>query len=184
MDKKTQKYLFSVARNAIAEKLDLKIEKLERPKDDVLSEKRGVFVTLEIERNLRGCIGNIEAVYELEEGVRQNAVNAAFDDPRFPSLSKEEFPELEIEISILTVPKRLEYKNSEDLLKKLTPLKDGVILREGPYGATYLPQVWEQLRDKEAFLGSLCRKAGLEFDEWKDGLLEVYTYQAEVFKEL
>lgn len=184
MDKKTQKYLFSVARNAIAEKLDLKIEKLERPKDDVLSEKRGVFVTLEIERNLRGCIGNIEAVYELEEGVRQNAVNAAFDDPRFPSLSKEEFPELEIEISILTVPKRLEYKNIDDLFKKLTPLKDGVILRKGFYGATYLPQVWEQLRDKEAFLGSLCRKAGLEFDEWKDGLLEVYTYQAEVFKEL
>lgn len=183
MDRKTQKYLLSVARNAIAERLDLKTEKLERPKDDVLLKKRGVFVTLEIEGSLRGCIGNIEAVYELEDGVRENAVNAAFDDPRFPSLSKEEFSELEIEISILTVPKRLEYKNIDDFLEKLTPLKDGVILRKGPYGATYLPQVWEQIRDKEVFLSSLCQKAGLEFNEWRDGLLEVYTYQAEVFQE-
>lgn len=179
-----QKYLLETARNSIAEKLGLGTKDTIPPKHAaILKEKRGVFVSLHIDHQLRGCIGNIQPVYELEDGIKENARNAAFEDPRFEPLSKEEFDGIEIEISVLTVPKVLKYSDAEDLLRKLTPLKDGVIIRKGPYCATYLPQVWEQVPDKEMFLSSLCQKAGLEFDEWKDGLLEVSTYQAEVFKE-
>lgn len=182
MDEVIQKYLLTVARNAIAEELGLEIKEIERPNAEILDEKRGVFVTLEEEGQLRGCIGNIMPVYPLEEAVRRNAVSAAFGDPRFAELSREEFGDVEIEISVLTVPKKLEYSGGEDLLEKLEPLKDGVVVRKGYYEATYLPQVWEKVSEKEAFLGSLCMKAGLPMDEWKKGDLEVLTYRVEMFK--
>ena len=192
MDKKIQKYLRGVAKRAIAEELGLKrmeergeeLAQLARPegKDaEILNEKRGVFVTLMIEGRLRGCIGNIKPVYPLEEGVRRNAVNAAFEDPRFAPLSREEFEKIEIEISVLSVPKKLEYLDSSDLLEKLRPDIDGVVIKKGFNEATYLPQVWEQVPGKEQFLGSLCMKAGLPADEWESGELKVFTYQAAVF---
>lgn len=186
MDKEIQKYLLRLARNSIATELELAEEKNERPKipeTEVLNEKRGVFVTLEIDGRLRGCIGNIMPVYRLEDAVKQNAFHAAFEDPRFQLLDVEEFKDVEIEISVLSVPKKLEYKNAGDLLEKLTPLQDGVVIKKGYYDATYLPQVWEDLNDKKQFLSSLCVKAGLPRDGWQNGDLEVLTYQAEVFKE-
>ncbi|MFA6992412.1 MAG: AmmeMemoRadiSam system protein A [Candidatus Gracilibacteria bacterium] len=184
MGKEIKKYLLKLARKTIADKLDLEFELDEaRPTDSVLNEKRGVFVTLELNHNLRGCIGNISPVYTLEDGVKRNAINAAFHDPRFTPLTQLEFDEIEIEISVLTVPKKLDYKNSDDLKEKLIPLKDGVIIKKGYYEATYLPQVWEDLADKDQFLSSLCMKAGLPPDEWQKGKLEVFTYQAEAFKE-
>ncbi len=185
MEKKIKDYLLGLARATIAEALS--IEGQDFPKKPAaeavaLSEKRGVFVTLEIFGQLRGCIGNISPVYPLEEAVRRNALNAAFDDPRFMPLAGEEFKDVEIEISVLTVPKKLKYGSVEELLKKLQPLKDGVILKKGYHEATYLPQVWEDLSDKEAFLSSLCTKAGMRSDEWRSVGVEVFTYQAEVFK--
>ena len=186
MNKELQKYLLELARNAIAAELELTKEKIERPKiseTELLNEKRGVFVTLEIDGSLRGCIGNIMPVYPLENAVKQNAVHAAFEDPRFQPLDFEEFKDVEIEISVLSVPKKLEYKNAEDLLKRLEPLRDGVVIKKGYYDATYLPQVWTDLADKKQFLSSLCMKAGLPQDEWQKGELEVLTYRAEVFKE-
>lgn len=185
-----KKYLFYLARKTIAEQFnisekefDQKSGKVERPSEKILEEKRGVFVTLEILGSLRGCIGNIIPVYPLEEAVKRNAINAAFDDPRFMPLDPEEFEEIEIEISILTVPEKLDYKDAQTLLQKLVPLRDGVIFKKGFYQATYLPQVWEELAQKEEFCSSLCLKAGLDADAWKKEDLEVSVYQAVVLKE-
>jgi len=182
MTEEIKNYLHALAKNTIAKELDLPQEKLQKPADSkILNEKRGVFVTLNLDLQLRGCIGYIMPLFPLEEAVKRNAVNAAFYDPRFNPLTKEEFEYVKIEISVLTIPKKLEYKNSEDLMKKLRPNIDGVILRKGEYEATYLPQVWENLEDKDLFLGSLCTKAGMDYHEWEKGNLEVLTYQAEVF---
>ncbi len=181
MKEEIQKYLYSVARNAIAEELGRDAEKVSRPDDSVLDEKRGVFVTLEMEGKLRGCIGNIMPIYHLEEAVARNAMNAAFDDPRFEPLNAGEFSDLKIEVSVLTVPEKLEYDGVEDLLLKLEIGVDGVVLEKGSYSATYLPQVWDEIKDKETFLSSLCMKAGMPPEEWKKGEVEVSIYKVEKF---
>ncbi len=183
MNKEVQKYLLKLARKTIADLLEIEFPAPKRPEDEILKEKRGAFVTLEIFGKLRGCIGYILPYYSLEEAVKKNASSAAFNDPRFSPLSVEEFKDVEIEISVLSVPIKLEYSGVENLLKKLRPGVDGVVLKKDGYEATYLPQVWEELSNKENFLGSLCVKAGLDFEEWKKGDVEVFTYQAEVFKE-
>lgn len=184
MNKSIQKYLLAVARNSIAEKLDLPQKVVKVPvSDGLLSKKRGVFVTLEIDGKLRGCIGNIMPVYPLLEAVKNNAKSAAFEDPRFMPLTASEFPHVEIEISVLTVPRELEYDGANDLLAKITPGKDGVVIKKSFYEATYLPQVWDDLKDKEDFLSSLCVKAGIDAGEWRKGDLGVELYQVEMFKE-
>jgi len=183
LEPEVKKYLLTTARNSIGVKLGEAPKPLNDLKAKILDEKRGVFVTLEIDGQLRGCIGDISPVFSLREGVHRNAINAAFKDPRFPPLSPEEFKKISIEISVLTPPRKLPYSSSADLLKKLVPLKHGVILDAGYTGATYLPQVWEQLPDKESFLSSLCMKAGLPADEWRNGELSVSIYEAEVFGE-
>jgi AmmeMemoRadiSam system protein A len=147
------------------------------------SEKRGTFVTLTIDGGLRGCIGHIVPQESLLEGIRVNAINAAFRDPRFRPLSKKEWERVKIEISILTEPKPLPYSDAKDLLDKLRPGIDGVIIKKGFHQATFLPQVWEQLPDKKEFLAHLCLKAGLEMDAWKKEKLEVSTYQVQAFEE-
>jgi len=184
MKKELKNYLLSVARKAIADELEISFGEPVEPDghDAELTEKTGVFVTLEINGRLRGCIGNILPVYPLFEAVRKNAVNAAFEDPRFMPLEPEEFDDVEIEISVLSVPKKLSYKNSGDLLKKLRPGIDGVILKKGYYEATYLPQVWGDLHDKEEFLSSLCVKAGMDSGEWKKGGVTVSIYEVEAFR--
>ncbi len=180
------KILIKVARDAIEKKLfgyselDIKEDEL---KKDVFQKKRGVFVTLTKMGGLRGCIGHILPLLPLIQGVRENAVNAAFKDPRFPPLSKEEYPMIKVEISILTEPSPLFYNSVEELLKKLTPKEDGVIIKKGPYQATFLPQVWEQLPDKKDFLTHLCMKAGLPPTSWMDGDIEVLTYNVQIFEE-
>jgi AmmeMemoRadiSam system protein A len=150
---------------------------------EVFHEKRGTFVTLTINGNLRGCIGHIIPQESLVEGVRVNAINAAFRDPRFPPLNRNEYENIHIEVSILTDPKPLTYSDAADLLNKLRPGVDGVIIKRGHHQATFLPQVWEQLPSKEAFLTNLCYKAGLEGDAWKKGDLHVSTYQVQAFEE-
>jgi AmmeMemoRadiSam system protein A len=149
----------------------------------VLKEKRGCFVTLTKQNNLRGCIGYILPIAPLYKAVIDNAYSAAFSDPRFPPVSKDEANNLHLEISVLSVPEKLDYNGKEDLLKKLIPLKDGVIIKKGFNSATFLPQVWEQLPKKEDFLGHLCLKAGLSPNEWEKGTLEIEIYHAEVFEE-
>jgi AmmeMemoRadiSam system protein A len=148
-----------------------------------LLEPGGTFVTLTKNGALRGCIGHIVSDEPLIEGVRKNAVNSAFEDPRFPPLRREELDMIRIEVSVLTAPAPLEYLDRRDLLEKLQPGIDGVIIRKGAHQATFLPQVWEQLPDKERFLTHLCLKAGLSADAWRGGDLAVSIYRVQAFEE-
>ena len=187
-DKLTEKegrYLLSVARQTIEKKiLKLSAESHADPVDSPkFSERRGTFVTLTINGGLRGCIGHIIPQETLIEGIRINAINAAFKDPRFRPLSKKEWEMVEVEISILTDPKPLTYSGGDDLLIKLRKDVDGVIIKKGYHQATFLPQVWEQLQDKKEFLRHLCMKAGLDRDAWKDEKIKVHTYQVQAFEE-
>ena len=143
----------------------------------------GTFVTLKIKGQLRGCIGNLTPEESVLEGVKRNAINAAFRDPRFSSLSAAELDRTHIEVSILTEPLPLAYRDSQDLIQKLRVNVDGVIIRKGHASATFLPQVWEQLPRPENFLNHLCMKAGLTADAWKHSKLEVLTYQVQYFEE-
>jgi uncharacterized protein len=159
-----KKLLLKIARDAIYSKFDEKFfidKKQLLKKYSFLEEDRAVFVTLTIEKKLRGCIGSLVAHTTLLEDIIHNAKAAAFSDPRFPSLSKEEFEKIKIEISLLTIPKYLEYTDFEDLQKKLIPNVHGVILELDGKRATFLPQVWEQLPTFNEFMVHLCNKAGL-----------------------
>jgi AmmeMemoRadiSam system protein A len=180
MNELHRKILLDLARKTIAAKFSGKNYELGLiPKE--FQARHGVFVTLHKHGELRGCIGYIHPIKPLYDGVKENALNAAFHDPRFPPLGKEELIEVEIELSVLTPPKRLEYKSEADLLKKLRSEIDGVIIEKNGRQATFLPQVWKQIQDKIEFLQQLCWKAGLSPDAWKTAA--IYTYQAEVFSE-
>jgi uncharacterized protein len=148
-----------------------------------LREEGASFITLTIHGDLRGCIGALEPYQPLAEDVREHAVAAALEDPRFPPVRPEELDKIEVEISRLTVPERLAYNNADDLLAKLRPQVDGVILRDGFRRATFLPQVWEKIPDKSEFLDNLCYKMGAAPDTWRRKVLEVLTYQVEEFHE-
>ncbi len=179
------RYLLSVARKTIEQKISNLEAQVEFDSFDSnkFSEKRGTFVTLTIDDGLRGCIGNIIPQESLLDGVKANAINAAFRDPRFKPLSGKEWEKVKIEISILTDPKPLDYSNRKDLLEKMRQGTDGVILKKGYNQSTFLPQVWEQLPDKKEFLTHLCLKAGLDGNEWEKEKLEVLTYQVQAFEE-
>jgi len=179
------KYLLREARKTIAERLSGKTETLDETQNlaAIFNEKRGTFVTLTSHGNLRGCIGHIIPQESLIEGIRENAINAAFRDPRFSPLTQNEWKDVHIEISILTEPEPLSYTDGKDLLRKLRPGVDGVIIKKGFHQSTFLPQVWEQLPDKRAFLNHLCLKAGLDGNAWERGDLEVSTYQVQAFEE-
>jgi AmmeMemoRadiSam system protein A len=181
-----RKFLLELARKTISAKnsSDLLTQDQVDKLDPVLKEKRGCFVTLNLFNNLRGCIGYILPIMPLYQAVIDNAYNAAYSDPRFPPVSDDEIKSLHMEISVLTVPQKLSYNSAEDLLNKLVPLQDGVILKKGFRSSTFLPQVWEQLPDKKEFLGHLCMKAGLKPDEWTKLTLDIETYKAEVFEEI
>jgi AmmeMemoRadiSam system protein A len=141
------------------------------------------FVTLTKHGNLRGCIGALEPYQSLAEDVREHAVAAALEDYRFPPVRPEELGDIHIEVSRLTIPAPLEYADPEDLLAKLRPGVDGVILRDGWRRATFLPQVWEKIPDKAEFLDNLCYKMGAPPDAWRQKHLDVLTYQVEEFHE-
>ncbi|MBE7434455.1 MAG: AmmeMemoRadiSam system protein A [Anaerolineales bacterium] len=149
-----------------------------------LRENGASFVTLTIRGDLRGCIGALEAYQPLAEDVREHAISAAMDDPRFPPVSESELSGIHIEVSRLTAPQELEYSTGEDLMRKLRPHIDGVILKHGFHKATFLPQVWEKIPDPAEFLDQLCYKMGERSNLWRNTRLQVYTYQVEEFHEL
>jgi AmmeMemoRadiSam system protein A len=148
-----------------------------------LREEGASFVTLTMHGALRGCIGALEAYQPLAEDVREHAVAAALQDPRFPPVAESELSGIKIEVSRLTAPHPLEYSSSEDLLVKLRPHIDGVILKDGHRRATFLPQVWEKLPDPAEFLNNLCSKMGARQNLWRDTKLPVDVYQVEEFYE-
>ena len=182
------KLLVKFARTTIAGQLDESIgsgdaELEKRLQEPAFQEKRGVFVTLHKEGQLRGCIGSLAASGSIIEGVKDNAINAAFKDYRFPPLRLEELDLVDLEVSILTEPENLDYSGPDDLLSKLRPQVDGVIIHKEGRSATFLPQVWKQLPDGASFLSHLCQKAGLPEDQWRSGDLQVKTYQVLSFAE-
>jgi len=148
-----------------------------------LKEQGASFVTLTVRGELRGCIGALEPYQALADDVREHAVAAALQDPRFPPVGPNELNEINIEVSRLSVPYPLEYSTSEDLIQKLRPHVDGVILRDGMRRATFLPQVWEKIPNPAKFLDNLCYKMGAAPDTWKHKHLEVLIYQVEEFHE-
>jgi uncharacterized protein len=141
------------------------------------------FVTLTRRGELRGCIGALEASQPLAVDVCEHAVAAALQDPRFEPVHPDELPGIDVEVSRLTAPQDLEYRDPLDLLEKLRPGLDGVILRDGRRRATFLPQVWEKLPDKAEFLDHLCAKMGASPEAWRNRHLQVQTYQVEEFHE-
>jgi AmmeMemoRadiSam system protein A len=141
------------------------------------------FVTLTIEGQLRGCIGALEAYQPLAQDVQEHAVAAALQDYRFPNVRPTELSFINIEVSVLTPRKPLAYKDPQDLIKKLRPGIDGVVLQDGYNQATFLPQVWDQIPNPEQFLSQLCMKMGASSDLWRTKHIQVYTYQVQEFQE-
>ena len=146
-----------------------------------LEEPGASFVTLTIGDRLRGCIGTLQAMIPLAEDVILRASAAAKDDPRFPPVSEHELPNLSIEVSVLTDPQPLPFADASDLITKLRPEIDGVILTYGRQRATFLPQVWERVPEPAQFLEMLCRKAALPADAWRTLPVQISTYQVESF---
>ena len=149
------------------------------PEGAALAAAGACFVTLSFpDGNLRGCIGNLRAFEPLRENLRRNAVNAAFEDPRFPPLEPEELAELRIEVSVLSAPRPI--AGPADFV----PGREGLILEWHGRSAVFLPQVAvEQGWDRETTLTQLARKAGLEPAAWRDPACRFMVFTAEVFGE-
>ncbi len=168
-----KKELLELARNSIKSKAKRE-EFAKQTTNPKFLEKRGVFVSLHKKKELRGCIGYIEPVVSLWDAVIQNAQAAAFEDPRFLPVQEEEIDELNIEISILTVPEKIKVDHIRQGI-------DGVVIKHEGHKGTYLPQVWNHFKTIEDFLSSLSVKAGLPEDAWKNPKVELYSYQSETF---
>ncbi len=173
-----KKQLLDLAENAIKARLAGENLALNKPEyGGVLAEKRGAFVTLTIEGNLRGCIGYIHAVKPLYETIAEMAVQAAFHDPRFPQLTKPEFKRIEIEISVLTPMIKV-----VDPIQDVVVGRDGLFLVKGRFSGLLLPQVpVEHNWDRDTFLDQTCLKAGLPPGTWKDTETEIFRFQADIF---
>ena len=183
--KEERQWLLNLARRAVRDVVTTgKLPEI--PAADLaakITSDKGCFVTLTKHGQLRGCIGHIVAQEPLYRAILDNARSAALRDPRFPAVAPAELADLEIEVSVLTAPQPLEFSSAADLLNKLQPHKDGVVLQIGERGATYLPQVWEQLPDREDFLDSLAVKAGCDRSAWRGPEVKVSVYHVEAFKE-
>jgi len=183
--------LIQIAKNTIKDKLEdtntIDRKKLEEQFEQ-LCENYATFVTLNINGKLRGCIGSLVAYRSLFDDIVSNAKSAAFNDNRFQSLSKEEFKNTKIEISIISEIEHIEYFDTMDLETKIIPNKHGVILKKGNSHATFLPQVWEQLPTFDAFLVNLFEKAGLKNQKenamsLENNTAEIYTYTVQKIQE-
>ncbi|MDO8734040.1 MAG: AmmeMemoRadiSam system protein B [Elusimicrobiota bacterium] len=180
LTKDAQKELLQIARNSIAAYLTTgKIPKFTAINPELLN-NGAVFVTLEKNHNLRGCIGTTEARMPIHQAVTELAIAAAIEDHRFPPVTKNELKDVKIEISVLSPLKKI--SSATEIIES----KHGVVVKKGPRSGLFLPQVWEhpELSKKEAFLSELCRqKAGLEPDAWKKGDADLYTFTVFAFKE-
>jgi AmmeMemoRadiSam system protein A len=167
--------LLTIARSAIAARLEL--PRAEEPDAPALQQPAATFVTLRAHGELRGCIGSLEPSRALRVDVRENAIAAAFRDPRFPPLAAGEFPATSIEVSLLSKAEQLFVTDERDLVRRLRPGVDGLILEHDGRRTTYLPQVWDAIPDPYDFIVALKRKAG-----WPEGFwgprMSVFRYAA------
>ncbi|ALT69584.1 TIGR00296 family protein [Methanobrevibacter millerae] len=177
-------YLVEVAKNAISTYLETGRRPF-IPEDcpEELKEELGVFVTLNKKHRLRGCIGYPEPVKSLIESTIDVAIAAAFDDPRFPELKKEEYNDLEFEVTVLTQPELIEIAHPDQYLKEIEIGRDGLIIQKGYARGLLLPQVApENGFSVEEFLDHTCMKAGISADSWMDESCDVYKFQGQIFK--
>ena len=156
--------LLEIARASILNGLGMNSVPAKRNHLPWLLQHAATFVTLTRDGALRGCMGSLEATRSLGEDVASNARAAAFQDPRFPKLKREEWPRCRVEVSLLSAPKPIAFADEAELLAQIRAGEDGLILEADGRRATFLPQVWEGLPEKHQFLGELLKKAGLPPD--------------------
>jgi uncharacterized protein (TIGR00296 family) len=180
------RYLVSLARKAIEHYFSTEQKLVPDKAEGVLGQRRGVFVTLESfpSHELRGCIGYPLPIKELAFAVVDNALNAAFEDPRFPPISRQELDSITIEVSVLSVPQKINVRSPEDYPKKIKVGRDGLIIEYGYSSGLLLPQVpvewnWNEVE----FLENLCQKAGLPRNMWKSPSAKISSFQAVIFAE-
>jgi len=157
-------------------------KKFDAPADikEEFSEKQGAFVTLYKNNELRGCIGYSEPIFPLYKAVAEAAQASAFSDPRFVPVTEDEIDNLKIEVSVLTKPVKIEFKDSEELLRQIKIGKDGLIIERG----LLLPQVAVEYNwNAKEFLENTCMKAGLPADYWKETNVKIYKFQTQIFDE-
>lgn len=171
--------LLDIARQSIRHGLDTghPLRPETQQYSEALQQQRATFVTLNINHQLRGCIGTLEAYQPLVNDVADHAYAAAFKDPRFAPLSKDEEALLDIHISILTPAEPMQFTSEQDLLRQIQPGIDGLILEAEFHRGTFLPSVWESLPTPEDFLKHLKMKAGLPTNYWGDDV-KVSRYRA------
>ena len=175
----TRRDLLDLARRALAAHFTGgAAPRLPSDRAEAFGEPRGLFVTLRLRGELRGCIGTLAPDGDLSRMVPKFALMAAFGDPRFPALSEAELPEIDIEISVLTAPVPLEDPQAIEIGR------DGLILEARGRSGLLLPQVATEWGfDRERFLAEISRKAGLPPDAWRDPGAGLWVFQAEVFSE-
>jgi uncharacterized protein len=185
LNKPEQEILLRIAREALERSVrgeslpEVRLEEL----SPSLQENGASFVTLTINDRLRGCIGTLQAYQPLAKDVQEHAVAAALQDFRFPNVQPPELPKIKLEVSVLSPREPLIYDGPEDLIQKLKPGVDGVVLEDGFHKATFLPQVWEKLSEPEEFLSQLCLKMGAPSDLWRKKPLKIFTYEVQEFHE-
>jgi AmmeMemoRadiSam system protein A len=172
--------LLRIAKVAIISKFkDYSFDKTKILQEYPYLDKNGaVFVTLNQNENLRGCVGSLQEHRKLFDDIVHNALLAGFHDSRFNPLCEDDLESLTLEVSLLSPSKKLKYCNFDDLKKKIIPFEDGLILKYKQHSGTFLPQVWEQLTTPELFLNHLAQKAGLKPDIY-DLNPEIYRYKVE-----
>ncbi len=181
LNKAEKNQLLAIARDSIQHGIDSNEPLIVNLQDysAALNEKGASFVTLELNHQLRGCIGMLDAIRPLAQDVAENAFAAAFRDRRFAPVNGQEVNQLAVHISILTPATPIQFSSEIDLLKQLRPQVDGLILVEGARRATFLPSVWDSLPEPTEFLYQLKRKAGLPSNYWSESL-QFFRYHTEM----
>ena len=177
-------YLVNIAKKTILHYLETG-EKLELPDDypEELDEKLGVFVTLNENNDLRGCIGYAEPIEPAIVATIEVAIAAAFNDPRFPKVTEDEFEKLDFEVTVLTKPEIIYVAHPDQYIDEIEIGRDGLIVQKGYSRGLLLPQeALENALDEEDFLEHTCMKAGISADSWMDERCDVYKFQGQIFK--
>ncbi|WP_295113653.1 TIGR00296 family protein [uncultured Methanobrevibacter sp.] len=177
-------YLVNLAKETIMHYLETG-KKLEIPENHPieLDEKLGVFVTLNKNNALRGCIGYAEPIEPAINATIEVAIAAAFNDPRFPALTKDEFENLDFEVTVLTKPEVIYVAHPKQYFNEIEIGRDGLIVQKGYSRGLLLPQVaTENMFNEEEFLEHTCMKAGISADSWMDESCDVYKFQGQIFK--
>jgi uncharacterized protein (TIGR00296 family) len=184
ISERSGKYLLKIAKESVKYYLE-NGEKLKKPDDYPieLDEELGVFVTLNKNFRLRGCIGYPEPVLPAIDATMEVAVSAAVNDPRFPEVSIIEFDDLEFEVTVLTKPELIEVAHPDQYFDEIEIGRDGLIIQKGFAKGLLLPQVATENRfNTEEFLENTCMKAGVSADSWMDESCDVYRFQGQIFK--